>query len=307
LLDENLFVTHGSSYYSLNNDGITLLRDDNRAWTTMPPIITLDSGTYRIFTTETTSRIQLRDSNNNVIGESDWPSMTFTLNSTTAIKIKILAKSGLSCPVFIGHVQIERGSTATDYTPYKPSIEYPIPAEIQALDGYGWSAGTVYNYVDFAEKKFHKRVGRVDLGTLTWTYDAGNKWFYTQLDTAPPVRSGGVEILNAVYERQNGNDLTANQNLNGITLSDYSIGPDRLIIIRDLAYTDATAFKNALSGVYLYYELAVEEVIDISNYLTDDNFIETEVGGTITLHQQDELQLQLPNKVTYMVRLEDTI
>lgn len=49
-------------------------------------------------------------------------------------------------------------SSVTEYTPFSQAT-MPIPSAIQSLDGYGWSAGTVYNYVDFTNKKFVKRVG----------------------------------------------------------------------------------------------------------------------------------------------------
>lgn len=55
-------------------------------------------------------------------------------------------------------VQLEVGTTATTYSPYQEH-SYPIPASIQALEGYGWSAGTVYNYIDFEAKKFVQEVG----------------------------------------------------------------------------------------------------------------------------------------------------
>lgn len=37
--------------------------------------------------------------------------------------------------------------------------EYAIPAEMQALDGYGLSCPTAYNYIDFENKKFVQAVG----------------------------------------------------------------------------------------------------------------------------------------------------
>ena len=37
---------------------------------------------------------------------------------------------------------------------------HPIPQLIQNIDGYGWSAGTAYNYVDFENKKYYKCVDK---------------------------------------------------------------------------------------------------------------------------------------------------
>lgn len=50
---------------------------------------------------------------------------------------------------------------------------YPIPEAIKALPGYGWSAGTARNYVDYENKRYVQCVNSVDLGTLTWTAGGG--------------------------------------------------------------------------------------------------------------------------------------
>ena len=64
-------------------------------------------------------------------------------------------------------VQLENGDTATGYSPFYQT-EYPIPEAIKALLGYGWSAGTAKNYVDYENKRYVQCVGSVDLGTLSW-------------------------------------------------------------------------------------------------------------------------------------------
>ena len=45
---------------------------------------------------------------------------------------------------------------------------YPIPDTIKALPGYGWSAGTAKNWVDYENKRYIQCVDSVDLGTLNW-------------------------------------------------------------------------------------------------------------------------------------------
>ena len=45
---------------------------------------------------------------------------------------------------------------------------HKIPEAIKALPGYGWSAGTAKNYVDYENKRYVQCVGSVDLGTLSW-------------------------------------------------------------------------------------------------------------------------------------------
>ena len=47
---------------------------------------------------------------------------------------------------------------------------HQIPEAIRNLPGYGWSAGTARNYVDYENKKYVQCVDSVDLGSLTWRY-----------------------------------------------------------------------------------------------------------------------------------------
>lgn len=47
--------------------------------------------------------------------------------------------------------QIEKSSTATAYA--LPPQRVSIPEAIRALPGYGWSAGTAKNWVDYENKK----------------------------------------------------------------------------------------------------------------------------------------------------------
>lgn len=54
--------------------------------------------------------------------------------------------------------QIEKGGVATEYSAAH-EVSYLIP---QSLEGYGWSAGNVHNYVDFENKKYHKYVDKRD-------------------------------------------------------------------------------------------------------------------------------------------------
>lgn len=210
-------------------------------------------------------------------------------------------------------LQLEEGTVATPYVPYFRA-EKPIPAAIQALEGYGWSAGAVYNYVDFIERKFHKRVGKVDLGTLTWEHrsdvESGVFRYEILTNIIPYARKQDTPVFSAVYadagtvveaaEMAYKPDMSAcfyyNQN-----------NQSKSLYVKNKSITDATAFQSAMSGVYLYYELEEEEIIDLPDVLPYDFFIETESGGTVTFHQQNDTQIPLPNKVTYMIRLEDAI
>lgn len=57
--------------------------------------------------------------------------------------------------------QVERGATNTVYVPYQQTTTYPIPSAVQALPGYGWSAGSVANTVERTDNgwQYVQRVG----------------------------------------------------------------------------------------------------------------------------------------------------
>lgn len=112
------------------------------------------------------------------------------------------------------------------------------------------------------ENKAITRIGAVDLGTLNYEYSSANNRFQGAMPSdykSPASASERENVLCAKYET-NSNPLQSSGG-NGITGYQGS----SYIFIRDTAYTDATAFKASLSGVYLYYELATETETEITS------------------------------------------
>lgn len=59
----------------------------------------------------------------------------------------------------ISELQIELGSEATAYEPYKEAL-YTVPESVLTLDAYGCGLSeNCYNYVDLAERRYYKNVG----------------------------------------------------------------------------------------------------------------------------------------------------
>lgn len=184
--------------------------------------------------------------------------------------------------------------TEADFVPYRRNT-LPVPAEIQALDGYGWGVNDkVYNYIDFEKKQFVKRVGRVDMGTLNWTF-GGTDYFSTNLTNYSfPINSPYVApLLCAKY------DTVAQAQRKTGTISGYNQSTSA-ILVTDSAYTDATTFKAAMAGVMLYYELATPVITDISDLLPDDNLIGVEGSGTVTA--VNEYGYDVPSEITYQLK-----
>lgn len=196
--------------------------------------------------------------------------------------------------------QIEKSSTATAYAPYH-SNEYPIPEAIKALPGYGWSAGTARNYVDYENKKYVQCVNSVDLGTKNWLmYKDGDYTPFFYLNGISDIRGGTSNFLCPKYQYVK-IGVTGNE-------SGLYVLENTTVRVRDTAYTDAATFKQAMSGVMLYYELESPIVTDISTLIDDDFLrnIEAESGGSVTFkNSNDNYHIPVPSEEEYIVKLSE--
>ena len=193
------------------------------------------------------------------------------------------------------------------YTPYHRNV-YPIPEAIRNLPGYGWSAGTARNYVDYENKRYVQCVSSVDLGTLTWKNGESVSFETHELNGQKLTKSYGIapnfvcpkystKMQNAMWGKTSITGITANANVDGY------------VYVNDTSYTDVTAFKQAMQGVILYYELANPIVTDISTLIDDDFLrnIEVEAGGTITFKNSnsDSYRIPVPSEEEYIVKLSE--
>lgn len=214
--------------------------------------------------------------------------------------------------VIVRDIQIELGDTPTAYAPFHRN-EYPIPEAIRALPGYGWSAGTARNYIDYENKRYVQCVQSVDLGTLDWT--AGGNPNSKTVFVASSQKTCGQKLSNnstiasnilcSKYLAKSQNEVWSDATPVGIATNAII---DGFVYVADTAYTDATAFKQAMSGVILYYELANPIVTDISSLIPDDFLrnIEVEAGGSVTFKGgNDDYRIPVPNEEEYIVKLSE--
>ena len=188
----------------------------------------------------------------------------------------------------------------------------PIPEAIRNLPGYGWSAGTARNYVDYENKKYYQCVQSVNLGTLDWKFNTtsgvGNH-FYALADHLNFKYLGefGSTIYNALCSKYR----TVARNSHVFvdkTLAIDGVTVVSQIQVKDTAYPDVTAFKQAMQGVILYYELATPIVTDISTMIPDDFLrnIEVEAGGSVTFKtNNDNYHIPVPSEEEYVVKLSE--
>ncbi len=188
---------------------------------------------------------------------------------------------------YVYDVQFEEGSTNTTYSPYHEKA-YPIPQAIQSLDGYGWSTGTAYNYVDFENKKYYKCVDRINLDEYEYSrYQSDkNPFYYT------------------------------NRKINGLNITKNILSTNQIIQVYHTAtntrlyYPDGTILDetNKPRG-YLYYELAEPIVTDISDIIGDtfQEPFDVESGGSLTFKNTngDGYQIAVPSDIQYVVALSE--
>lgn len=192
-------------------------------------------------------------------------------------------------------VQLENGDIATDYSPYYQT-GYPIPDAIKALPGYGWSAGTARNYVDYENKRYVQCVQSVDLGTLEWLLDGNNWWYNTKI-------SKGLSDSNAICNKRT---YVLKGDTGNETQWCHSGGGYFEVYVTDV--TTSADVSKKLSGVILYYELATPIVTDISSLIPDDFLrnIEVEAKGSVTFKNSNGgYHIPVPSEEEYIVKLSE--
>ena len=96
-----------------------------------------------------------------------------------------------------------------------------------------------------------RRYGVVDLGSLAWVLNATNEFAASVVGAKGAAYAG---VANAVCENYL---LDKYNNVHGhSTDKTAAVLTNSYLYVYDTSYTDATAFKTAMSGVYLVYELA---------------------------------------------------
>lgn len=136
------------------------------------------------------------------------------------------------------------------YTPYHRNV-YPIPEAIRNLPGYGWSAGTARNYVDYENKRYVQCVSSVDLGTVNWAINSASivgEHFYGFIDSAKFKRLGA--FTTTVHNILCSKYVTVARNSSVFVDKTITLDGDSTAVsqiqVKDTAYTDAAAFKQAM-------------------------------------------------------------
>ena len=183
------------------------------------------------------------------------------------------------------------------YEPYWSS-QRTIPAATYFPQGLR-SAGSVRD--ELRADAAVTRVGAVDLGTLTWTYYPNYERFLGTMSVTGPERST-LNWLCVPYETSLApyydNDRT----------DKVVVVNNKNIFIRDFAYTDAAAFKTAMSGVMLYYALATPTTQPIDPPLSLRYKVDSDGTERIMVDERKDApqSAPVPMDVTYGISLYDS-
>lgn len=207
--------------------------------------------------------------------------------------------------VIVRDIQIELGDTPTTYAPFHRNV-YQIPEVIKALPGYGWSAGTARNYVDYENKRYVQCVGKYTFtGNENWVASGDNQYYAVLKTPATKVSDMNnksnclmatipTETVNSVY----GGTKTG-LGINFLNNVSY-------------AYISADDYNNRVSkinGQDMYYELATPIVTDISDLIPGDFLrnVEVEAGGSITFKNSNggSYRIPVPSEEEYIVKLSE--
>ena len=249
--------------------------------------ITLEPGTYTLSGNAPTGVTLLMSKSD---GSGDL-SGTFTLSVQTDAFFKATVLNGTALGTITIYAQLQRGSTAKPYVPYgciglecggtKTAIDLQGNVLASLPDGTkdeltidGTGAVTLV-----------KRVGVVDLGTLDYSKSTAGtyaRFISSQIASLvkPPTSSSTVSsVLSTGFRAESFDNAYAatSDNLIAITGADKSSAGNLNVVCG--SYSDAAAFKNAMSGVKLYYGLKTPTTTTLTNIAMPTTY----ANGTVSI------------------------
>lgn len=185
--------------------------------------------------------------------------ITFTLNRDyDNLCLSVYSANGIA-PTELSNIMVALGSSASSYEPYEGTT-YSVTFTDQ---------GTVYGGTfDFVSGDGQSKMASVDLGTLTYTYmslSGGRNAFVAKINGIKPHASNAVPI-NAISSGYKAVSYNASWTNGDMSYTRNATGADdkQEVTFINNSYTDAAAFKTAMSGVQLVYELQAPVTIDLS-------------------------------------------
>lgn len=156
----------------------------------------------------------------------------------------------------------------------------------------------VHDYIDMDAGFIRRNVGVVDLGTLDWQYERNYKFMFSNV---PGKKKGSSNCLCPRYNLSAKDIWT--QGGDGIYGGNDS---NNTFYIKDTNFTEPLAFKEAIKGVALIFELEIPTTEQVAIPEALQEWLPVEAGGTVTFQNADESkQLPVPNAVRWVRKLNE--
>ena len=195
--------------------------------------------------------------NRKITTTTDWQRFTWSTTFTgTTNSFNIYNGTANAVTTYLKDMQVEFGSVESAYE--APSaVTYPITFPNPPGTVYG---GTLTVNTD-GTGKLVVDMASVDMGSMSWIYNAGVTWFYTE-DVKNEIAEGSGQVVSNILT-----PLYKTVSRATAPNLDYCICVDSSenVIVKDSRYTDKTVFKTAMSGQTLVYELKTPVVYNLTN------------------------------------------
>lgn len=206
---------------------------------------------------------------------------------------------------------------------YEPYWESEIDLNLSTLtgkkDGVGQSvvvfpdgipsAGSVQSDIESDGVTANKRIGAIDLGSMSWTKFENSGAFYA--DGLPNRKIGSVGVCGR-YTQKTGGEISQMSDLTQDKVFSFQNSVLTRVAIKDTNFASSTAaeFKAAMDGVMLNYELAEPETYILDepvpmNYRVDD--FGTEAKEPADTEQANGVYAPLTLMVQYAMNAVDTL
>ena len=180
------------------------------------------------------------------IGDDRGNGLTYTFLKDFYIYPQIVVMSGTDTSGVVVKPMLVTGSTAADYEPYNGrniSVNWQTEAGTVYLGSLDVITGELISH------------GYIDLGSLNWIYTASLGFFQANLNNLV------ITTYTGIYKAFCSNyPIASIYAVRDSTTMGVAFNPNGYLYVRDPAYTDPAAFKTAMSGVQLVYELATPNV-----------------------------------------------
>ena len=198
---------------------------------------------------------------------------------------------------------LTHSGSRTGFEPYEEHVLHIDTAQYfpEGMNG----VGTAYD--ELTPKRAIKRIGMVDMGTMAWGEMSNGRMFTDSIAGVIKQNKNYDWYPNLVCAKYS-TDKPSKMASSSPTDKTISVGGNGVtVIVCDSDYTDPTAFKEAMSGVYLYYELKEPEITEIPQTKDINWAMPTSDYGTEEHLLAIGHEVPVPHETLYMDNLVDKL